>query len=188
MTRLLYQSYYFGQPLRHSFKNHCLSEEVTESLLMSWRQSTKLQYGPYIKRWVSICASKEFDILLPPLNFLLEFLLHDFKEEKGQSYSTINTTEFGVSTIATINDKPAGQNPLVKWFMKAVFKTGHLSSASYYLSFENIGSLGINESLPMIQLSKKMVILMLWSSRQRGQTLHLPDTRNNYICFWDFLE
>lgn len=46
------------------------------------------------------------------------------------------------------------------------------------LVLDYILGLGIDEELSLIQLSRKVVILMLLLSGQRGQTLHLLDIRN----------
>ena len=46
---------------------------------------------------------------------------------------------------------------------------------------EHIKSLGLNKYLTMIQLSKKLVPLLLLLSGQRCQTLYVLDTRNMTI-------
>lgn len=105
----------------------------------------------------------------------------------------MNTIRSAISSIATLDDKPAGQHPLVKRFMKAVFQVKPALQRLHCtwdpeLVLNHIRSLGSNESLSTIQLSRKLVMLMLLVSGQRGQTLHLLDTRNmvfsnSKVCF-----
>ena len=177
---------YSNAALRQSFENQGLSNEVAGFLLHSWRQGTQLQYGSHINTWVSFCVSREADPFQPSLNFLLEFLLHEFRKETGRSYSTMNTIRSAISSVASINDKPAGQHPLVKRFMKAVFQLRpalprHHCTWDPELVLHHIRSLGSNENLSMIGLSRKLVMLMLLVSGQRGQALHLLDIRNMSI-------
>ncbi|XP_045127706.1 uncharacterized protein LOC123514122 [Portunus trituberculatus] len=95
-------------------RTRAFQRRLPDFSLRSWRRSTKLQYGPHISRWVSVCVSRKIYPILPPLNFLLEFLLLEFKREKGRGYSTMNTIRSATSAIATIADRPAGQHPLVR--------------------------------------------------------------------------
>ena len=46
-----------------------------------------------------------------------------------------------------------------------------------------IKGLGVNRRLSILQLSRKLVILMLLQSGQRGQTLHMLDVRNMVLTF-----
>lgn len=135
---------------------------------------------------MSVCVSREIDPFLPPLKFLLEYLLLEFNKVKGRSYSTMNSIRCAISAIATIDDKPSGQHPLVRRFMKAVFQVrpSFPRCSSIWdpeIVLNHIRSLGMNDSLSLLHLSKKVIMLMLLVSGQRGQTLHLLDTRNMTI-------
>ena len=98
----------------------------------------------------------------------------------------MNTIRSAISAVATCKDKPAGHHPLVKRYMKAVYLDRpsfprHFSIWDPELVLNHIRSLRTNDDLSMIQLSKKMVMLMLLLSGQWGQTLHLLDIRNMTI-------
>lgn len=135
---------------------------------------------------MSFCVSREVDPFRPSVDFLLDFLLQEFKKETGRSYSTMNTIRSAISSIAFINELPAGQHPLVKRFMKAVFQVKpalqrHHCTWDPEVVLNHIRSLGPNDNLSTIQLSRKLVVLMLLVSGQRGQTLLLLDIRNMHI-------
>lgn len=101
----------------------------------------------------------------------------------GRSYSSMNTIRSAVSAIANIDNMPAGRHPLVCRFLKAVFQVRPTLSRSRItwdpdLILTYIESLGPNDALSTIQLSRKLVMLMLLVSGQRGQALHVLDIRN----------
>lgn len=82
-----------------------------------------------------------------------------------------------------IADRPAGQHPLVSRFMKAVFLQRPSFARTHVtwdpqLVLDYICNLGSTEALSLLHLSRKLIILMLLLSGQRGQTLHLLDIRN----------
>lgn len=169
--------------IRESYENQGFSAEVAQFLLTSWRDSIKSQYGPPLRRWMSFCICGEIDPFHPPLNIFLQYLLSEFRSAKGRSYSSMNTIRSAISTVASINDRPAGQHPLVTRFMKAVFRERPAFPRCRItwdpkLVLDHLTSLGQNKDLSLIQLSRKLAILMLLLTGQRGQTLHLLDTRN----------
>ena len=97
----------------------------------------------------------------------------------------MNTLWSAISTVALINGQPAGRHPLVRRFLKAVFQEkpslAHLQSTWDPELVLNLKSLGRNQDLSLIQLSRKLSMLMLLTSGQRGQALHLLDIRNMSI-------
>lgn len=98
----------------------------------------------------------------------------------------MNTIRSAISTVALIDGQPAGQHLLVRRFMKAVFQEkpslARLQSTwDPDLILDYLRGLGQNEALSLIQLSRKLTMLMLLLSGQRGQVLHLLDTRNMSI-------
>ena len=168
-------------PLQRSLENRGLPSEVAEFLVKSWRSNTKLQYGPF----------------QPHVNFLLEFLLQELRNEEERGYSSMNVIRSSIFAIANIDFK---QYLLACRFMKAVFQE-RPSFPRYYTTWDpdivltHIRSLGPNEGLSLIQLSKKLVMLMLLVSGQRGQSLHLLDTINMTVtssevsfCIGDLLK
>ena len=113
---------YSYDALGRSFESRGISPEVAEFLLHSWRDGTKLQYGSHVQRWMSFCIRRKVDPFQPSINFLLDYLLQEFRKEKGRSYSSMNTIRSAISSISYIDDKPAGKHPLVSRLMRAVFQ------------------------------------------------------------------
>ena len=132
---------------------------------------------------MSFCLRRKADPFRPSLKFMLDYLQHEFRG-KGRSYSSINIMRSDISGIAQIDGKPAGQHPLVCRFLKSVFfKRGHPFSQCHCtwnpdVMLTHITTMGPNSTLSIIQLPRKLTVLMLLLSRQRGQTLHLWDIRN----------
>ena len=129
------------------------------------------------------CGERETDPFYPSIGVLLDFLLSEFRKGQGRSYSSMNTIRSALSAIASVQGQPAGQHLLVIRFLKGVFlERPSLSRCRATwdpdLIFRHLRELGSNTSLSTIQLSRKLVILMLLTSGQRGQTLHLLDIRN----------
>lgn len=120
------------------------------------------------------------------MNVLLDFLFQEFKGGQGRRYSSMNSLRSAISSVACIDGKPAGQHPLVCRFMKAVFNEKPVFPR-YNLTWDpqlvltHLAGLGPNKHLSLLQLSRKLVMLMLLQSGQRGQTLHLFDTRNMFF-------
>ena len=122
----------------------------------------------------------------PPIATILEFLLqlfHGDNTHPGLSYSALNTARSALSTIITIDHAPAGQHPLVKRFMRAVFNkrpalprntiTWDVDIVLNYLK-----TLSPVKTLSLAKLTKKLLMLLLLLSGHRGQTIHLLDIRN----------
>lgn len=98
----------------------------------------------------------------------------------------MNTIRSAVSAIAKIGGQPAGQHPLVIRFMRAVFQERPAFSHCQCtwdpeLVLNYLKSLGPDERLSLIQLSRKLTALMLLVSGQRGQVLSFLDIRNMSI-------
>ena len=169
--------------LRAAFTRRGLSQEVAQFLLRSWRSSTKAQYGPHITRWLLFCLGREIDPIQPPVSVLLDYLLLQFNSKTGRGYSSMNTIRSAISAIATIDGHPAGQHPLVSRFMKADFLERPSLPRSRttwdpQLVLDYLCGLGPTVNLSLLQLSRKLAMLMLLLSGHRGQILHLLDTRN----------
>ena len=117
------------------------------------------------------------------MSVLLDYLLLQFNSKTGRGYSSMNTIRSAISAIATIDGHPAGQHPLVSRFMKAVFLERPSLPRSRttwdpQLVLDYLCGLGPTVNLSLLQLSRKLAMLMLLLSGHRGQILHLLDTRN----------
>lgn len=132
------------------------------------------------------CLRRETDPFQPPVGFFLDYLLNEFNRGVGRGYSSMNTIRSSISAIASIDGVPAGRHPLVCRFMRAVFQLRPSLSRSRItwdpaLVLTHIENLGPNDNLSVIQLSRKLTMLMLLVSGQRGQALHVFDIRNMSI-------
>ena len=117
------------------------------------------------------------------MNSFLEFLLSLITGSKPLGLSALNTARSAISSMAFVNGQPIGQHPLTSRFMRAAFnvrpslpKTLVTWDVNVVLCYLRTLSPGC--SIPMIDLTKKLVLLLLLLSGQRGQTITLLDTRN----------
>ena len=94
----------------------------------------------------------------------------------------MNTIRSAFSAVATIDGNPVGQHTLIRRFMKAVFLGKTIfSQTSFYLGsrcLHLIRGIGPNSNLSLLQLSRKLLMLMFLVSKQCGQTLHYLDFQN----------
>ena len=122
-------------------------------------------------------TQEESDPLNPSTGPLLKFLSLLFKE--GKSYSCINTAKSAISSICgLVTNRNIGDDLRVKRFMRGIFtkrpklpQYGHIWDVN--IVFDYLRTLPSNESLSLLKLSEKLVILLLLLSGQRGQTIHL---------------
>ena len=139
------------------------------------------------------CLQRKADPFYPTVGLFLEHLLQRFKTEEA-GYSKMNVIRSSISTMATIDHRPAGQHHLVKRFLKAVFLE-RPSLPRYQVMWDpevvlkHITNLGINKKMKLIDLSKKITILLLLLSGQRCQTIQTLSINNlhltkNSICFY----
>ena len=120
----------------------------------------------------------------PHVSFVLEFF-HDLFDS-GLGYSAINTARSALSSFLTLEGRPLGQHPLVIRFLKSVFQqrpalprnntTWEVNVVLNYLR-----TLSPVKRLPLADLTKKLVVLLLLVSGQRGQTIHSLDVQNMSI-------
>ena len=81
-----------------------------------------------------------------------------------------------ISSIASIDNLPAGKNPFVSRFMSAVFNDNpafprYHSTWDPDVVLKFLRSLGPSKDLPLLSLSRKLVMLMRLLSGERGQAL-----------------
>ena len=113
---------------------------------------------------------------------LLDFL-YDLFKNGNLGYSSLGTARSAISQVATIDGEPAGKHELVTKFMKSVFQSRPALPRNQTrwdpdIVLKFIEKLGPNEEIPTLMLSKKLTMLLLLQSGQRGQTIHLLDIRN----------
>lgn len=111
---------------------------------------------------------------------MLDFLLSEYRSGKPdgskRAYRSMGVIRSAISSVASIDGIPAGSNHFVKRFMAAVFNDNpafprYRSTWDPDCVLAYLKSLGANTSLPLLSLSKKLVVLMRLLSGERGQTL-----------------
>ena len=168
--------------LRTSIKiEEGIKTTTQELIIASWRTGTQNQYEVYLRKWNHYCKEEGLSNSEPNLCDVLNFLAHLF--ESGLSYSSINTARSALSTFINVDGKPVGQHRLVIRLMRGVFNrrpnlpknnvTWDVSKMLNYLK-----TLSPVQSITLLTLSLKTLALLLLLTGQRGQTLHLMDTRN----------
>jgi site-specific recombinase XerD len=118
----------------------------------------------------------KIDQYSPTLNQALSYMKS--LKDQGLSYSALNTARSALSTVISIPGcQTFGTHPLVSRFMKGVYeelkpqpKYTHIWDVSTVLSY--LATLKLNSSLSLKNLTRKLVMLLLLVSGQRGQTIH----------------
>ena len=173
--------------IRRSYEDQGLPKHIASFLMSAWRPGTHQQYRSYLQRWLSFCEQEQVDPVRPPVGPVLEFMhrlySHGKSDSSGLAYSSLGTARSALSTIATIDNIPAGQHPLITKFMKAAFNQRPVLPKNNItwdvsLVLRHLKTLGPNETIHIRQLAKKLVVLMLLLSGQRGQTIHALDTQS----------
>ncbi len=133
------------------------------------------------------CCQRQINVLSPTLAEVLEFLLY-LVRVKELGYSAVNAARSALSNIISIDGIPVGKNFYVTKFMNALFnekpalpKTVFIWDTSVVMKL--LKSWSPVAKLPLHKLTKKLLVLMLLISGQRGQTIHLLDVRNMDITF-----
>lgn len=111
------------------------------------------------------------------MKVVLMFLTDLF--ESGLGYSAINTAKSAISAVLCIDDvKTVGSHPEIIRFMKGVYelrtplpKYCETWDVSVVLSY--LEGLDENQNLPLKDLTLKLCALLLLTSAQRVQTIHL---------------
>lgn len=131
------------------------------------------------------------DPFFPTINTVLCFLYSLYKngnKGNGLGYSAIATARSAISTVANVDGAPAGQHQLVHKFMRAVFNNRPalpklVVTWDVDLVLQYLKTLTPVKKIPLDLLTKKLVVLLLLLSGQRGQTIQLLDVRNMTLTF-----
>lgn len=143
--------------------------------MASWRSGSKKQYKSYIEKWLVFCRERSVDYCSPPISDALEFLMKLYVKSLG--YSTLTTARSALSSILRISDCDSFRShSLVIRFMKSVFekrklqpKNDKIWDASKVLDY--LSTLQLVKELSLIDLTLKVLMLLLLVTGQRGQSL-----------------
>lgn len=167
--------------MRRLYKDRGFSENATNIILQSWRQSSQKQYDGHIRKWLSFCSQRQVNPTSPSVEVAVEFLTTLY--ESGLSYSSINSARCALSAIL---DKPDsaqptfGEHPDVKRFMKGIYQTRpplprYSKTWDVNLVLQYIGSMDASQDLSLRDLTFKLVMLVALTTAQRSQSIHLLD-------------
>lgn len=169
--------------------NHCLpllkryftTEKLpipTQNLILhSWKEGTRKSYRNYIQQWIMFCKFHKIDPHDPSRLYVTSFLRPLL--EDGASYSTVNVARCALSAVM---DTGTSNTIGASWSVSRVVKgCGNLNppEPKYDITwdvskvFRQMESWGKNEDLSLLRLSKKLVMLLLLCTAQRGQTVWL---------------
>lgn len=163
--------------VRKTLERKGLPSNVVDIVMESWRQSTKKQYCTYINRYITFCEGKQYDVLLPFVNQMLEFL--NVLYCAGLGYSAINTARSALSSFLSVcSDVKLGAHPLVTRFMKGVFHIRPSLPRYKYIwdvnmLFDYFKCQPLVSSLALADLTLRTVAIVALVSAQRCQSLHL---------------
>ena len=133
---------------------------------------------------MQFCCEKQIDPFKPDVNLVLEFLTGLYMKNLG--YSALNTARSSISSFLSLSGDSCvrlGDHFLVKRFMRGVFLS-RPTLPRYHFTWDvnkvlaYLRSLSPLEDLSLLQLSKKLAMLLALLSGQRKQGLHLLDVRN----------
>ena len=149
-------------------------------MLASWSDSTLKQYGSAALRWLQYCSDKLVNPYKANINQIIEFMINIFNTTTMQ-YSSMNTIRSMLSSIVEpCEGITVGSHPLVKRFMKGIFKL-RPSLPKYTVTYDAekvlryLASLPPSAELSFMDITKRMVTLMAFLSGQRAQTLNALD-------------
>ena len=157
-----------------------ISEKAVELLCHSVKSTTTKTYNIAWSQWSGWCSERKSDPVLCPVSDILTFLAEQFA--MGKEFRTVNVLRSAISSAhCHIDNKPAGQHPLVVRLMKGVSisrtpqpryqHTWDVSVVTSYLS-----TLGDNSTMSLKQLSQKLCMLMALTCPERSSVMASLDT------------
>ncbi len=169
------------QDLRQALEAQGISADAAKVIESSTSQSTKAQYRPHIQRWRIFAAERGEDPLNGSVSTVINFLAEQMK--RGLGYSSLNTARSAIASITLGGENSLGNHPLIKKFMKGAFNLKpalprNTVSWDPEVVLNKLRMWSPARKLTLKQLTKKLLMLMLLLSAQRGQIITALDTRN----------
>lgn len=156
--------------------------ETIATTLKSISQATMKQYSSSLHTWWNFCQSKNVSLLNATIQEVLMFFQNEL-DTKLSKFGTFNQHRAALSLILPID---LGANILIRRFLKGVYRI-RPPKPRYDVTWDPvvvinyIKALKNNDDLNLLQLSKKLTMLLALSTGHRLQTLHLIKIEN--ICF-----
>ena len=173
-------TYSFGLSyLREEYVKQGLNENTVELLLSSWKQGTKNQYNIYFKKYLKFCEENNIPVEDINVKNTLNFLSYLY--ENKLSYSSINCARSAISALS--GEKNIGNDQRIKKLMRGIF-INNPALPRYSVTWDPdimldfLKTLHPCQSLSLLQLSRKVAVLILLLSGRRGQEIVNIDVRN----------
>ncbi len=77
-------------------KDRGLLQQAAELVLQSWREGTRKQYNPYIKRWQLYCSERQIDSISAPIEVGVNFLAELYDSGLGYSAACQHDAQYTV--------------------------------------------------------------------------------------------
>ncbi len=166
--------------IRTNLQKQGLTEAASNYITASWRQGTQKQYNSHINKWFRFCALKGWNSRIFSVPRIIEFLVY-VKDTLGLGVQSVSGARSAVGAYATaVNRKYAKitEHELISTLIKGmgnknppVKRYQQLWNPQQVLN--HIKTWPNNEELTLLQLSRKLVMLIALISGSRCQTLHL---------------
>ena len=173
----------FDLPLvRRTLEGQGLSRQSADIIMSAWRQNTRKQYKPYLRKWQDYCGQRKTDPLHPPVSEVINFLTMLYNT--GIGYSAINTAKSAIASLVKPPEghRTLGQHPLMIRYMKGIFEqrpslprycaTWDVKQVLDWLQRQDLQTLTLKE------LTHKTAMLLCLLSGQRLQTLIAIECQN----------
>ena len=142
--------------------------------MTSWKDSSQKSYGTYIRKWETFCLVKRIS-MRNPSRFQVCAFIRTLSEE-GYSSGAINCARCALSIL--LPRMPTGETMGAEYWVSRAVRAAWLVNPSgpKYNKFWNVGKVfktvkewGKNGELLLEYLVKKLLILLLLTTGQRGQ-------------------
>jgi hypothetical protein len=147
-------------------------------MLASLSDSTIKQYNTYLRQWYDYCIQLKIDYLQASVPHIISFLMKLY--EDGSVYGSINCCRSALSLL--VGPKITNDDRIAR-FIKGVFRL-RPPRAKYDITWDPSTVLnyfsqkGENNSLPLEELSKKVITLLAIITAHRVQTFSLIKITN----------
>lgn len=168
--------------IREAFQLQQVPATALDVILASLAPSTIQQYARPLQNWWTFCQTWGISLYSPEVNQVLEFLNQEIQHIN--TYSTLNTIR---SAISLVSSTEIGNHPLIKRFYKgaSVLKPQRPRYDFVWDPAPVIEKLATifpyNTSIPLAEITRKLVLLLALGSGQRAQIL--AAIRTSYISF-----
>ena len=160
----------------NNIKHLNLPQDAIDLYLDAWRPKTRRSYFVYLRKWQTLCIQKNWNKLRPTVNQVIYFLTSLFRS--GLSYGSVNLARSALSSsLPYLDGKAVGQHPVICKILKGMYNrrpqhSRYSSTWDVDVVLEYIREMSPLSILPLRELTRKMVMLMLLTSCQRVQTLN----------------